>query len=218
MHQNATIQNIYIEGHVNCFSSCMRAEIKNAIESIREIGNNFSYEKLFQSYSNLIFSLIISFIRSSNMKINMNDIDDIFQEVALKLIKNDYIGRFDNTKSSFVTWLYIICKTSTLDFYRTRTRWVYGELQEETGAETVQAVETGTFNLPVGVLTERQEEVITLYFKSGLKAGEIADRLGITSPTVRSIKHQALERLRDHFTRTMQTGTGPSSAERSKAS
>lgn len=53
--------------------------------------------------------------------------------------------------------------------------------------------------LPGGVLTRRQTEIISLFFTDGLEAGEIAAKLGISPQTVRSIKFQALEKLRRHY-------------------
>ncbi|BCS87648.1 hypothetical protein PSDVSF_08900 [Pseudodesulfovibrio sediminis] len=65
--------------------------------------------------------------------------------------------------------------------------------------ETEAGDESALFSLPADVLTKRQTEVITLYYKEGLVACEIAAALGITARTVRSIKFQALNRLRKYY-------------------
>lgn len=117
----------------------------------------------------------------------------------MKIIRNDYLSKYNNEKSSFLTWLNIICRTMTIDYYRRKLRWETGDWSDEPEERTDPDAEQAMFTLPAGVLTDRQEEVITLFFKDDLEAGEIAAKLGISPMTVRSIKFQALERLRSHF-------------------
>lgn len=117
----------------------------------------------------------------------------------MKIIRNDYIRKYKNEKSSFLTWLNIICRTMTIDYYRRKLRWETGEWSGEPEESSALGAEQTVFTLPAGVLTDRQEEVITLFFKDDMEAGEIAAKLGISPMTVRSIKFQALERLRSHF-------------------
>ena len=50
------------------------------------------------------------------------------------------------------------------------------------------------FNFPEEILSNRQKEVVRMIFWGDLKAVEVAEQLGITSRTVRCIKHQAIQK------------------------
>ncbi|QJB57226.1 sigma-70 family RNA polymerase sigma factor [Pseudodesulfovibrio sp. zrk46] len=158
-----------------------------------------SYNELFQDHSRLIFKLINNFIKAKNINLHTSEVDDIFQEVALKIFKNDYLTKYNNEKSSFITWLNIICRTTAIDYYRKKIRWMESVLTKEDTTAQLETADPVVFSLPAGVLTDRQAQVITLFFQEGLVAREIAAALDITPRTVRSIKFQALERLRNHY-------------------
>lgn len=172
--------------------SSILIEIERSYEEI-------SYDNLFKKYSHLIFKLIKNFIVAKNIHLHSTEIDDIYQEVALKIYKNDYLSKYDNKKSSFITWLNIICRTTVIDYYRKRMRWMEEVLFDDESTHTEDDIDAGPFSLPVGILTDRQTQVITMFFKEEMDTGEIAFALGITCPTVRSIKFQALARLREHY-------------------
>lgn len=157
------------------------------------------YANLFREHSRLIFKLINNFIQSKNITLHQTEVDDIYQEVALKIFKNDYLTKYNSEKSSFITWLNIICRTTAIDYYRKRLRWMEAVLTDSPAVRTEGSVESTLFSLPTGVLTDRQTQIITLLYKEGLVPGEIAEKLDITSRTVRSIKFQALTRLREHY-------------------
>ncbi len=165
-----------------------------------ELGKDLDHaEILFQQYSNLIYKYIIQFVRINGIKIEINEYDDIFQEIALKLIKNGYIDSFDEKRSSIKTWLSIISKTSVIDYMRKRNKQ-FNEVNVDIYENELSFEhKSNDLDLPKGLLTERQEQVINMFFVDGFEAKEIAQRLQISSKTARSIKHQALERLRNHL-------------------
>jgi RNA polymerase sigma-70 factor (ECF subfamily) len=173
--------------------------MQDATHTIENTVDGIQYDELFKNNSRIIFKFIYCFSTKKHLNLNRDDVNDIYQEIALKLVKNDYLSKYDNEKSSFFTWLNIICRTTTIDYYRKKMRWETGEWFEEPAAHVEPETGSAEFSLPVGVLTDRQEQVITMYFKGDLEAAEIANRLGISPMTVRSIKFQAIERLRKYF-------------------
>ncbi|BDQ36982.1 hypothetical protein SYK_13420 [Pseudodesulfovibrio nedwellii] len=168
------------------------------IEIEKKFGN-ISYDELFKKHSKLIFKLIYNFINAKNIRLHNSEVDDIFQEIALKIFKNNYLLKYNKEKSSFITWLNIICRTTTIDYYRKKIRWTESVLTETHHITEEPNIDAAIFSLPAGVLTARQTEVITLLFKEGMVACEVATALGITARTVRSIKFQALNRLRTYY-------------------
>ncbi|MBI9079874.1 MAG: sigma-70 family RNA polymerase sigma factor [Pseudodesulfovibrio sp.] len=173
--------------------------MSNTLIEIQRSHSTISYDILFKEHSKLIFKLIHNFIKAKNIRLNNTEVDDIYQEIALKIFKNDYLAKYNEEKSSFITWLNIICRTTTIDFYRKKMRWMEEILLDTSSLQAKGSIDSDIFSLPTEVLTVRQTEVITLFFKEGLIACEIATALGITARTVRSIKFQALERLRNHY-------------------
>lgn len=194
--------------------------MSSTIMEIEKRYDEISYESLFKEHSRLIYKLIINFVKSRNINLHGSEIDDVYQEIALKIFKNDYISRYNVEKSSFITWLNIICRTTAIDYYRKKLRWMESVLTDEPLRNPEGGLDTSLFSLPAGVLTDRQAEVLTLFFKEGLIACEIARKLGITSRTVRSIKSQALNRLRIHYgaSAPLAEAGEPRLSERRKAS
>ena len=173
--------------------------MSTTVAEIDRVYDEISYHELFREHSRLIFKLIHNFVNGTNINLHQTEIDDIYQEVALKIFKNDYLSKYKEEKSSFITWLNIICRTATIDYYRRNMRWMKYVLSDTDQPDRAADAPPPAFSLPAGVLTARQTEVITLYFKEGLTACEIAAGLDITARTVRSLKFQALERLRAHY-------------------
>ena len=173
--------------------------MSSTVMEIEKRYDEISYESLFKEHSRLIYKLIINFVKARNINLHSSEIDDIYQEIALKIFKNDYISRYNDEKSSFITWLNIICRTTAIDYYRKKLRWMESVLTDVPAGNSGGGLETAMFSLPSGVLTNRQAEVVTLLYKDGLVACEIARRLDISPNTVRSIKFQALDRLRAHY-------------------
>jgi len=173
--------------------------MSSTLVEIEKSHGDISYENLFKRHSKLIFKLVYNFINAKNIKLHSSEVDDIFQEIALKIFKNDYLSKYNSEKSSFITWLNIICRTTTIDYYRKKIRWTESVLTEIHDFKDEQHLDAAMFSLPAGILTARQTEVITLLFKEELVACEVAAALGITTRTVRSIKFQALNRLRTYY-------------------
>ncbi|CCH49503.1 RNA polymerase sigma factor [Pseudodesulfovibrio piezophilus] len=173
--------------------------MSNTLIESQRTSDGITYDVLFKEHSKLIFKLINNFIKVKNIRLNNTEVDDIYQDIALKIFKNDYLSKYDREKSSFITWLNIICRTTVIDFYRKKMRFMDEILGDAGALETEGSVDATLFSLPADVLTERQAEVITLFFKDGMVTSEIASALNITSRTVRSIKFQALARLREHY-------------------
>lgn len=153
---------------------------------------------LFEKYSDHIKRCIASFYRSIGRVCPQNDIEEVFQETAFKIIRNGYVNRHDAGRSSMPTWLGLIARTTAIDHLRRgRDEVDLDEALLSVDEDFDAAVEP--LPIPPGILTGRQRQVLDLYFSEGLEADEISERLGIDPRTARSIKHQAIKRLRRHM-------------------
>ena len=70
---------------------------------------------------------------------------------------------------------------------------------EEDNAEMIADQELRRLYAAMGKLTERQSEVIQLYFYKGMTQQEIADELGIARPVVSKIMKAALKKIKKVF-------------------
>ena len=157
----------------------------------------YEYNSFFKENSLLIKNVVSKFLRTKYKNISSYDVDEIFQEVAFKIIKNGYIEKYSSEKSSLKTWMYIISRSVAVDYMRKR-QVIYinvDDIKELPEPETSEV----SFSVPAGLLSKRQSEVLRMIFWGDLKAVEVAQQLGITARTVRCIKHQAINKLRRHF-------------------
>ncbi|NDV25221.1 sigma-70 family RNA polymerase sigma factor [Desulfovibrio sp. JC010] len=151
----------------------------------------------FRDNSLFIKNVVSKFLFTKYNGASKVDVDEVCQEIALKIIKNNYISKYSSEKSSLNTWLYIISRSVSVDYMR-KINPIYTNVDD---LEEIPEIENEQvdFNLPDGLLSKRQNEVVTMIFWGDLKAVEVAQQLGITSRTVRCIKHQAIQKLRRHF-------------------
>ncbi|WP_027721678.1 sigma-70 family RNA polymerase sigma factor [Maridesulfovibrio zosterae] len=167
------------------------------------IKENFEYndfnnvDVFFKENTKLIKCIVNKFLRSKYNSISSYDIDEVFQEIAFKIVKNKYIEKYSSEKSSLNTWIYIISRSVSIDYMRKRhCIYINVEDLDDYAAEDIEKVK---LTIPDGLLSKRQSEVLQMIFWGDLKAVEVAQHLGITARTVRCIKHQALLKLRRHF-------------------
>ncbi|WP_320171701.1 sigma-70 family RNA polymerase sigma factor [Maridesulfovibrio sp.] len=165
----------------------------------RNIEDKYAYDtdNFFKENSMLIKNVVSKFLRTKYTNISSSDVDEVFQEIAFKVIKNGYIEKYSSEKSSLKTWLYIISRSVAVDYMR-KNRRIYINVDD---MEDVSEPENSkiSFSMPEGLLSKRQSEVIRMIFWGDLKAVEVAEQLGITARTVRCLKHQAINKLRRHF-------------------
>jgi len=172
------------------------AEISSCISGDRKAWNEF-----VDRYMPVVYAAVKKVIQAKIYRANPEDIRDVTQNVFIRLVKRDFhlLRRYDASRCSMVTYLTIIARSTALDFVR------YGffnsiPLDDFDGDQRVEAEEpTDIPEFPKGVLTDRQLAVMRLLFCKDYDVAMAADALGIKAQTVRSIKHQALTRLRDHY-------------------
>jgi len=130
------------------------------------------------------------------------DTGDCLQEAFLKLCRNDFalLRRYDATRATLSTWLGVIASSTALDGLR-RTPPPALPLDASTEPADTSAAEPGTgrLDLPPDLLSPRQTLILKLIYEDGLDVAEVARALGIEAQTVRSLRHKALNRLREHL-------------------
>ncbi|WP_291327515.1 sigma-70 family RNA polymerase sigma factor [Desulfovibrio sp. UCD-KL4C] len=154
-------------------------------------------EKFFKDNNIKIKNDIGNFLKTKFHYITKFDIEEIFQEVAFKIIKNNYLSKYSSDKSSLNTWLYIISRSVSIDYMR-KLQKNFQYIDEYEESPTID-IPKSTITIPNGLLSERQNQVIKMVFWGDMRSVEVAEQLGISPQTVRSIKHQAIAKLRRYF-------------------
>jgi len=150
--------------------------------------------------------IIVAIARSAVRRGRGAEIEDIAQEVFLRLLKDDHrlLRAFNPSRARLATYLAVITRTVVYERQRRRSlpmardadpSWV-----ADRGAETVMRerdIAEATRSLPLEALSEQQRTVLVLMHRQGLSVDEVAQRLGVAAQTVRSAHHKAVSRLRD---------------------
>jgi len=171
-------------------------ELKSCIS-----GNQQSWSEFSNRYAGVVFSAVHKVIQGKMYKVNQDDIQDVAQNVFVRLVKKDFnlLRKYDSSRCSLSTYLTIIARSTALDFVR------YGffntipldDFDRDARVEAHEPEQGPDF--PEGLLTERQSTILRLLFYKDYDVPMVAEALGVKAQTVRSIKHQALSRLREHF-------------------
>jgi RNA polymerase sigma-70 factor (ECF subfamily) len=99
-----------------------------------------------------------------------------------------------------VTWLTIVSRSVALDAVRRKVLPGVAIDDVPEGAFAVPPVEpVDRLKIPAGLLSPRQELVLTLLYDRDMDPSEAAAVLKIDPQTVRSMHHKALTKLRTHF-------------------
>lgn len=145
-------------------------------------------EALVLSSYESMYRLAYSYVR------NQDDAMDIVQESIYKAIKcADSVRRSKNLK----TWLWRIVINTSIDFIRkSRQEYACQNLPEAATEDTYTDFDTIE---ALDVLNEKERAIIILRFFEDRKLQEIADILGLSSGTVKSILYRSLKKLKIEF-------------------
>ncbi len=172
-------------------------DIYALIERIKE-GDREAFMTVTNLYQKRVFVLAYSFFR------NRDDALDIVQETFLRFYQKVNMFR---RGESFQNWLLQIAKNLCIDYYRKN----YGknrELKSDTPIEEMNlSVQNGMnpevssdlksiFSMCIKKLAEKQRLIFVMKHYNQLKYREIAEVLGISLGTVKSLHYKAVQNLR----------------------
>ena len=137
------------------------------------------------------------------------EVEDTVQDVFLRLVKDDcrLLRSYDANRASLSTWLTLVARSTAIDRLRRKRPppTVPLEASDMThsshSSHSSQASRAARLHpeIPLHVLSARQRLVMTLLFDEQLSVAEAAGFIGVDEQTIRSTKHKALTRLREHL-------------------
>lgn len=167
-------------------------------------GDKRSWDAFVEANARVIYWTAASVLRRRNPHASEQEVGDVSQEIFLKLVQNDYrlLRSFNPAKSSLRTWLAVIARSTTMDHLRREVR-ATRDLVEAELEEIPAEPEAGEScpEIPLDALSSRQRMVLRMIYELDMDVRDVAKALEITEQTVRSIRHQALARVRAHMLR-----------------
>ncbi len=155
-------------------------------------------------FGGVIFSAAAKTIRAHAGADGSAAASDVTQDVFVKLLRDDYrlLRTYDPARASLATWLTVIARSTAIDHLRRRRAGEVSLDEPATGeppAAPEPSIPAEAPSIPEGLLSPRQTLIMRMIYEDGLSVAETAKTLAITTQTVRSQRHKALAKLRDHF-------------------
>lgn len=137
---------------------------------------------------------------------DQDEIEDVCQQISLLLIANNYrrLRSFDSLKSAPKTWLEAVA-THYINRYLKRRRLVLSLVktipetstsQSELEDEQILVERLGAMQTVLRKLSPRERQVLRLRYEEDLSMSEIARQMKIKVGTARTLKRDALAKLR----------------------
>ena len=161
-------------------------------------GSELAFSELVRRYQDVLLNF---FLRSA---VSYNDGQDLAQRTFLRLWR--YRKKYRAGEAKFTTFLFMLARQESIDFFRAETR---RHAQEEAlalaAAERVPAAGTGASEAgePVrramGRLTPTLREAVELVVFQDLPYAEAGEVLGVPLGTVKSRIFNALKKMKEHL-------------------
>lgn len=149
-------------------------------------------ERVFMEYKSKIYGYIIG------KGVPLTDRDDVFSEILLKATAQK--RRYDSSKSSLSTWVYIICRSVVTDYYRKRK--AEHPITESTASDfdLEQRIEyeseLSELAEQLRNLADRERKIIILRLYKNMKFSQVARFMDLPETNVRAIYSRAVKKLR----------------------
>ena len=147
---------------------------------------------------------VFGFVRSKIY--NQTEVEDIVQTVFLKVYSN--LDKYDETKASLSTWIYIITRNTVYDYLKDKRDHPVLELIENT-EESEEKTDDSLLNqealeelaCALQKLPQNQRDIIILIYYHGKPKTEVVKILDITYGQLRYLHDKALSRLKETLSR-----------------
>lgn len=162
-------------------------------------GEKPAWDAFVARFAGIIHAAVTGVLRQSGR--DLAEGADLAQDVFVRLCKDDYrlLGQYDPSRAAPATWLTVVARSVALDAIRRRRPPSVALDDAPESAVAVAPVEPTRLRIPPGLLSPRQELILTMLYDKDMDPAEVGAALGIDPQTVRSMHHKALTRLRGHF-------------------
>ena len=152
-------------------------------------------EKIYLEYKEKVFRYVRGKVR------NLADAEDVTSEIFLRVQTS--LDSYDEEKATLSTWIYTITHNTVCNYYREESRRalffdenaLYSDT-DDVMAEIENEITKENLSIALETLTEREQDIIVLYYYHEIPLRDIAIKMGITYTNAKFIKHQAINKLK----------------------
>ena len=153
-------------------------------------------EKIHLEYIEKVFRYVRGKVR------NLADAEDVTSEIFLKVQTS--LDSYDEEKATLSTWIYTITHNAVCNYYRDESKRaltldenaLYSDRDDDVMAEIENEILKENLAEALETLTEREQDIIVLYYYHEIPLRDIAIKIGITYTNAKFIKHQAINKLK----------------------
>lgn len=153
-------------------------------------------EKIHLEYREKVFRYVRGKVASTA------DAEDVTSEIFLKVLSS--LDSYDEEKATLSTWIYTITHNAVCNYYREECKRaltldenaLYSSRDDDVMAEIENEILKENLAIALETLTEREQDIIVLYYYHALPLQDIAIKMGITYTNAKFIKHQAINKLK----------------------
>jgi RNA polymerase sigma-70 factor (ECF subfamily) len=150
-------------------------------------GDRDGFTRLYDLYAPLVHGILLA-------RVPRAEVDDLVQDIFLHAFKKLHTLR---DASAFGAWIAMIARNRAVDFHR-RSRETVEINDELRGSDTHDSKAAEILEL-IRSLPEAYRETLVLRLVEGMTGPEIAERTGLTAPSVRVNLHRGMKLLRERL-------------------
>ena len=153
-------------------------------------------EKIYLEYREKVFRYVRGKVR------NFADAEDVTSEIFWRV--QTALDSYDEEKSTLSTWIYTITHNTVCNYYRAQSKRALSleenalcsDTDDGVAAEIENEITKENLAIALETLTEREQDIIVLYYYHEIPLRDIAIKMGITYTNAKFIKHQAISKLK----------------------
>ena len=153
-------------------------------------------EKIYLEYREKVFRYVRGKVR------NLADAEDVTSEIFWRVLSS--LDSYDEEKATLSTWIYTITHNTVCNYYRERSKRALSldenalcsETDDGVMAEIENEILKENLAIALETLTEREQDIIVLYYYHEIPLRDIAIKMGITYTNAKFMKHQAISKLK----------------------
>ena len=153
-------------------------------------------KKIYLEYREKVFRYVRGKVASTA------DAEDVTSEIFWRVLSS--LDSYDEEKATLSTWIYTITHNTVCNYYREQSRCalsldenaLYYDTDDGVVAEIENEILKENLAIALETLTEREQDIIVLYYYHEIPLRDIAIKMGITYTNAKFIKHQAIGKLR----------------------
>ena len=153
-------------------------------------------ENIYLAYKEKVFRYVRGKVA------NAADAEDVTSEIFLKVQTS--LDSYDEEKATLSTWIYTITHNTVCNYYRDESKRALPldenallvDADDDVMVEIENEILKEQLAVALEALTEREQDIIVLYYYHEMPLGDIAIKMGITYTNAKFIKHQAINKLK----------------------